>query len=109
MPNHRYLPANPQADAADAASQADEDLVTSTDWKPWYHIASKLEVHGMFNINSTSVEAWTALLRHLKDAKAPILDREGSISLDGGDGYPIGRDALAGEAVAGGATNNSGL
>lgn len=105
LPNHRYLPANPQADAA---SQAAEDLATSTDWKPWYHIASKLEVHGMFNVNSTSVEAWTALLRHLKDAKVPALNRDGKISLDNGDGYPLGRDALAGEAVAGGATNNSG-
>ena len=105
LPNHRYLPAPPQANTT---SQAAEDLATTTDWKPWYHIASKLEVHGMFNVNSTSVEAWTALLRHLKDAEVPTLDREGSISLDNGGGYPLGRDALAGEAVAGGSTNNSG-
>jgi hypothetical protein len=106
LPNHRYLPANP---TEDAASQAAKDLTASTAWQPWYHVASKLEVHGMFNVNSTSVDAWTALLRHLKDAKVPTLDREGSISLDSGDGYPFGRDALAGEAVAGGGTNNSGF
>lgn len=106
LPNHRYLPANP---TADAASQAAEDLTASTAWQPWYHVASKLEVHGMFNVNSTSVDAWKALLRHLKGAEVPTLDRAGSISLDGGDGYPIGRDALAGEAVAGGGINNSGF
>ena len=106
LPNHRYLPANP---TEDAASQAAEDLTASTAWKPWYHVASKLEVHGMFNVNSTSVKAWTALLRHLKDAEVPAMDRDGSISLDEGDGYPLGRDSLAGEAVAGGGINNSGF
>ncbi len=109
LANHRYLPARP-ADASNAGDQATEDLTANatSGWEPWYHIASKLEVHGMFNINSTSVEAWKAMLRHLKDAKVPSLDGAGGISLDSGSGYPIGRDSVTGEAVAGGSTNNSG-
>lgn len=107
LANHRYLPANPVA-ASKAATQAAEDLTANPDWQPWYHIASKLEVHGMFNINSTSVDAWKAMLRHLKDAEVPSLDADGAIQLDSGTGHPIARGSVPGEAVAGGSINNSG-
>jgi type II secretory pathway pseudopilin PulG len=32
----------------------------------WLKVASRFEVEGMFNVNSTSVEAWKALLGHAK-------------------------------------------
>ena len=41
-------------------------------------IASKLEVDGMFNINSVSLDAWKALLRQSRDAEVPYLYANGN-------------------------------
>ena len=97
LPNHRYFPVNGKA----------TDLDTTADWKPWYHIASKLEVHGMFNINSTSVEAWKALLRHLKDADVPHYQANGSLTTDSGTGHPISRSSNASDQEASSSSNSS--
>ncbi|MFN4943928.1 MAG: hypothetical protein ACK5G9_09080 [Akkermansiaceae bacterium] len=39
---------------------------SSTNSAGWLKVASRFEVDGMFNVNSTSVEAWKALLGHAK-------------------------------------------
>ena len=110
LPNHNYLPAN-QVPLEQASTVGIEHLTdtTKSGLGAWYHIASKLEVQGMFNINSTSVEAWKAMLRHLKDAEIPYLDESGAISLESGSGNPISRSSVASEALAGGGINSSGL
>jgi hypothetical protein len=46
------------------ANQRVAELITSHDG--WLKIASRLEVDGMFNVNSTSVTAWKALFGHAK-------------------------------------------
>jgi hypothetical protein len=43
----------------------------------WLKVASRLEVEGMFNVNTTSVESWKALLGHAKSLE--------SIALQGAD------------------------
>ena len=41
----------------------------------WRTIASRLEVAGMFNVNSTSVPAWRALLGHARNQRVPYIRR----------------------------------
>ena len=43
----------------------------------WKNIASRLEVEGMFNVNSTSVTAWRALLGHARNHKVPYTNGSG--------------------------------
>ena len=50
----------PDSEAAKRITQ----FITSNDG--WLKIASRLEVQGMFNVNSTSVDAWKALFGHAK-------------------------------------------
>ena len=57
----------------DAEEMAKERLEDSNGWS---EIASQIEVEGMFNVNSTSVAAWAALLKHLKNAKVPQIKLE---------------------------------
>jgi type II secretory pathway pseudopilin PulG len=90
-----------------------EDLVT-TDTKAgliytarvqpadsWKTIASRLEVEGMFNVNSTSVKAWRALLGHARNQKIPYTRRNGSINLSAQTDYAFSRTSVAGDRAAG--------
>jgi hypothetical protein len=53
-------------------------------------IASYIRVNGMFNVNSTSVEAWKCLLGGLKDRPVVIRDSSGKESVStAGDGTPV--------------------
>lgn len=44
----------------------------------WRTIASRFEVEGMFNVNSTSRAAWRALLGHARNQKIPYLKESGN-------------------------------
>ena len=69
----------------------------------WKKVASRLEVEGMFNVNSTSVTAWRALLGHARNQKVPyIKDTSGSWSIDvsGESDYAFSRFAVAGDSEA---------
>ncbi len=98
LPNTAYLPA--ELRSTSAASAAADDLMS--DDSSWYDVASELEVDGMFNVNSTSVEAWTALLKHLKDSAMPYVSvpdtaaTDWTIGLDTNAGHPVGRTTIAG-------------
>lgn len=59
-------------------------------------IASKLEVEGMFNINSTSIEAWQALLRQSRDLEVPYMNADGSIETDTARSFSYPRSSIAG-------------
>lgn len=50
------------------------------------NLASHLRVDGLFNINSTSVEAWKALLGSLKDRPIVVRDESGAESIAAKDG-----------------------
>ncbi|MGJ8677151.1 MAG: hypothetical protein ACSHX0_06520 [Akkermansiaceae bacterium] len=100
LPNSAYKPANPVSttEADDLASETIEEDDS------WRSIASEIEVEGMFNVNSTSVSAWTALLKHLDGGEVPYISNGSgtgySYSLDDEDGHPVSRTTVAGDPEA---------
>ncbi|MES2438305.1 MAG: hypothetical protein V4584_04540 [Verrucomicrobiota bacterium] len=82
-------------DPAAAGTLAVQNVgVPATSWKT---IASRLEVEGMFNVNSTSVKAWRALLGHARNQKVPYMGATGSPSLSSEQDYPQTRFSVAGD------------
>ncbi|MGJ8671836.1 hypothetical protein [Rubritalea sp.] len=79
------------------ASDADDLLA---DPEIWHYIASKIEVEGMFNVNSTSLKAWTSLLKHQGDSSVPYVSGS-AVSIEGGGDYPVSRTTIAGDPNAG--------
>lgn len=67
----------------------------------WKSIASRLEVEGMFNVNSTSVTAWRALLGHARKHNIPYTNSSGGVALGGVGDYAISRSTIAGDSKAG--------
>ena len=101
---YHALPAD-QALAAVSSAQATSlynDHVSKTD--SWKSIASRFEVDGMFNVNSTSVAAWRALLGHARHLCVPYI-RESAGSWDVGlsaeSDYACNRFSIAGDVKAG--------
>ncbi len=63
--NRAYRPISADSSVTDdQATVRIAEIVNSHDG--WLKVASRFEVEGMFNVNSTSVEAWKALLGHAK-------------------------------------------
>lgn len=70
----------------------------------WQTIASRLDVQGMFNVNSTSVKAWRALLGHARNHRVPSIRESGAgwqIALSEKSQYPLSRFSVAGDVQAG--------
>ncbi len=80
-----------------ATQLADEIL---EDYDGWRRVASRLEVEGMFNVNSTSVTAWRALLGHARDQKIPHY-AEGGVTLSAPTDHAFSRFAVAGDSETG--------
>lgn len=102
--NRAYLPI--AEDAGFAAAANAEDLYTKQVKKAdgYKTIASRLEVEGMFNVNSTSVVAWRALLGHARNQRVPFIEESGSgWSVDVSDetDFPHSRFSIAGDTEAG--------
>ncbi|PAW70096.1 MAG: hypothetical protein B9S38_08500 [Verrucomicrobiia bacterium Tous-C4TDCM] len=75
-------------------------------------IASRLEVDGMFNVNSTSVTAWRALLGHARNQRVPYVQESGggwSVDLSGEVDHPFSRFSIAGDVEAGKAGSSGGF
>ncbi|MEO5713736.1 MAG: hypothetical protein ABIT37_09640 [Luteolibacter sp.] len=88
LPNSRYLPALRGETADDVIGK----LFSSAAANPNAHLlmASYLVADGMFNINSTSVEAWRTVLSGLKDKK--VVTRNGTTGLESiqpAEGVPV--------------------
>ena len=98
---YQPIPAD-QAAAATNATQLHTDHVAKTD--SWKTIASRLEVDGMFNVNSTSVTAWRALLGHCRKQRIPYV-RETATSWDtalsGETDHAFSRFSVAGDTETG--------
>lgn len=92
LKNQRYLPANPLS-ASLATSNATAKLTPTTAWQD---IAAEIEVEGMFNINSTSVEAWKAVLMSLKDTDVPY----SSVGASNADDWRTNTETSAGTAIS---------
>jgi hypothetical protein len=70
----------------------------------WKTVASRLEVEGMFNVNSTSVTAWQALLGHARKQRVPHIQESGtawSVDTSGETDHPLNRFSIAGDVEAG--------
>ena len=98
LPNHAYRPSIPAASRSEAESRTNTDLDPTTAWR---EIASKLEVEGMFNVNSTSIPAWSAILRNLRSADVPTVKYSASaweleLDAENQDLTPIGRSRVSG-------------
>lgn len=99
LANSAYVPAE-RMSAAEASTAASDLIDDSTSW---HKVASKLEVEGMFNINSTSVAAWTALLKHAAGDAVPYTSLSAdswSVALESGAGSPVSRTSVAGDPQA---------
>lgn len=82
-----------------AADKTYTDHVAPAD--SWKKIASRLEVEGMFNVNSTSVRAWRALLGHARNQQIPYSEPGGSIKLSAKTDFGFSRTSVAGDREAG--------
>lgn len=101
LSNRAYqpIPEDSNLSSAEAADRADE-IIDSADG--WLKVASRLEVDGMFNVNSTSVDAWRALLRHAKSRDEIALYGDSGIeSTTGTNPHSITRGAAAFNVEAG--------
>ncbi|MCX6865747.1 MAG: hypothetical protein NTV46_05910, partial [Verrucomicrobia bacterium] len=70
----------------------------------WKTIAARLEVTGMFNVNSTSVTAWRALLGHARKQCVPYISESATsweTALSAETDYPLTRFPTAGDTKAG--------
>ncbi len=66
----------------------------------WRTIASRLEVEGMFNVNSTSVQAWRALLGHARGQKIPYFNAAFVPTLSEEKDYAFTRFTVSGDVEA---------
>lgn len=111
LPNRFYLSAQDAAspnlnEAVGLVSGGEKD--PDTDKYSYETVASKLEVAGMFNINSTSVGAWEALLRHSRDLEVPYFDENGEINTDQARSSSFSRTSIAGDQGTDSGSQNSG-
>ncbi|MFC7335946.1 hypothetical protein ACFQY0_02050 [Haloferula chungangensis] len=97
LPNAAYRPIT--ADSSGDANEAFSEYVNTSD--AWQKIASRLEVEGMFNVNSTSQLAWRAILGHARNQKVPYL-KEGSgrtvVELSDETDFATSRFSISGES-----------
>ncbi len=104
--NHAYKPLRADqalagVSAAKAASLYNAYVAKTDSWKS---IASRFEVEGMFNVNSTSVSAWRALLGHARHQLVPFIQETGSswnVTLSSQQDYEYSRFSVAGDTRAG--------
>jgi hypothetical protein len=103
LANRSYQPI--REDRATTPSQASAIYQKQVDpASSWRTIASRLEVEGMFNVNSTSVTAWRALLGHAREQLVPHIKESGttwSAGLSRATDYPWSRFTIAGDTEAG--------
>ena len=100
LPNRAYQPLRQDSATAQTTGGPDKlftDHANKVD--SWKSIASRIEVEGMFNVNSTSVTAWRALLGHARDIKTPYATGTGN-TLSGEEDYAFSRFAVAGDTEA---------
>lgn len=111
LPNRFYVPA-PGATLPKIANAAIAVLSNSKDALgryPFETVASKLEVEGMFNVNSVSEDAWKAILRQSRGVQVPYLGANGSTSSGNTSGVTYPRTSIAGEQGTDSRSSSSGL
>jgi hypothetical protein len=101
LANRPYLPISQDSKVTDTVATARiGEVITSRDG--WLKVASRFEVEGMFNVNSTSVEAWKALLGHAKSREQIAMHGAAEIvSSDVSKEHVVTRSAIAPDIKAG--------
>ena len=101
LPNRSYrpIPEDQSLGGSDQDSLVTKILTTDVATS-WQTIASRLEVDGMFNVNSTSLQAWRSLLGHARGQKIPHIT-EAAVSLSGATDHAHSRYGVAGDVIAG--------
>jgi hypothetical protein len=100
LPNRAYRPIPGDVATAQTTSGADSLFNTQANTKDsWQVIASRIEVEGMFNVNSTSVSAWRALLGNARNQKVPYTTASGS-ALSAQQDHAFSRFSVAGDTEA---------
>jgi hypothetical protein len=111
LPNRFYLPAR-DPDGQDAAAAAASITSTAKDSKTgkfaFETVASKIEVEGMFNVNSVSLDAWKALLRQGRDARVPYLTSNGATATSTASSFTFPRTSVAGDRGTDSGSSDSG-
>ncbi len=99
--NRPYRPIAADSMVTDAvATTRIGEMITSKDG--WLKVASRLEVEGMFNVNSTSVEAWKALLGHAKSLdKIAMHGADKIVATAAANKHVVTRGAIATDVEAG--------
>lgn len=89
LPNFRYK--------AEPGGQSSKDVIAAlNDAASGYKkVAAYLSVDGAFNVNSTSVPAWSALLKSLKQRRIAYRNGSGIAAVDAAGGAAFSRHALA--------------
>lgn len=100
LPNRAYFPIAEDMAASVTPSGA-ESIYTKHVNKPdsWRTIASRIEVQGMFNVNSTSFTAWRALLGHARGLKIPYVTPTGN-RLSSTENHAVSRLSVSGDVEA---------
>lgn len=100
--NRAYRPIlEDRAAAADAAALYRKNIEPANAWRT---VASRIEVEGMFNVNSTSVTAWRALLGHARNQRVPYIRETGrgwNAGLSDETDHMWSRFSIAGDTEAG--------
>jgi hypothetical protein len=101
LTNRAYRPIHEdRLNSAAVATAKVAEIVNSTTGDGWLKVASRFEVDGMFNVNSTSVKAWRALLGHARKQQLSTYGASG-INLDSSEHeYPVSRHTVAGDVEA---------
>ena len=101
LPNRSYLPISEDRSVSDTEAAARiARVITSPDG--WIKVASRFEVEGMFNVNSTSVDAWKALLGHAKSLDQIAMHGANGIEAkDVSDKHVVTRSPVATDIEAG--------
>jgi hypothetical protein len=96
---YKAIPEDVVENASDATTRYEDHVEPVDSWKT---VASRLEVEGMFNVNSTSVNAWRALLGHARNQKIPHLNpTANSVLLSDPTDYAFPKTNVAGAEKAG--------
>ncbi|MFK7909209.1 MAG: hypothetical protein AB8F34_01265 [Akkermansiaceae bacterium] len=103
LTNRMYRPAGVDSGLSESeATQLAAGIIDSPQGDGWLKVASRLEVNGMFNVNSTSVEAWKALLGHARSKNdIAIYGSNGVDSMEPEADHPVTRGAVATDVEAG--------
>jgi len=103
LTNRAYRPiADDKALTTEIANQRITQILNSSDG--WQKVASRFEVDGMFNINSTSVKAWRALLGHSREQQVARHTAGGITTPSTEYDYVVSRHNVASDVEASDAT-----